>query len=108
MSKHVSYRGRTIDMESIRRDNETTTALGNMGVNARGDKIKNGKIVQTAAEIARASHDRKKSIVSSGLKGAMPQAPTPALDTPKPVVQQKVLPKETELPNGDIVVDNSK
>ena len=37
MSKHVSYRGVTIDMDSIRCENEKTTAIGNMKVNAKGD-----------------------------------------------------------------------
>ena len=110
MSRHVSYRGVTLDMESLRRENESVPAAGNMRVNAKGDEIRGGKVIRTAAEIARASHNRQTSVVSSGLKGSMPQAQVPVLDAPKkpaaptpaPVVAK---PKETELPNGDIVID---
>jgi hypothetical protein len=108
MSRHVSYRGVTLDMESLRRENESVPAAGNMRVNAKGDEIRGGKVVRTAAEIARASHNKQTSVVSSGLKGSMPQAQVPVLDAPKkpaapaPVVAK---PKETELPNGDIVID---
>jgi len=45
-------RGQTIDMESLQLANEKTIAVGNMKVNARGDKIGNGgKIVKTRAQV---------------------------------------------------------
>jgi len=112
MSRHVSYRGVTIDMESLRRENESVPAAGNMSVNAKGDEIRGGKIIRTAAEIARASHSKQTSVVSSGLKGAMPQAQVPVLETPKPVAKPAPAPvvkaKETELPNGDIIIDKDE
>lgn len=45
-----SAKGITIDMEAMRVANEKTIAAGNMGVNAKGDRIEGGKIVQTAKE----------------------------------------------------------
>ena len=49
-----SFRGKTIDISSLRLQNEKSVSLGNMGVNARGDKLgKGGEIIQTREEIIR-------------------------------------------------------
>ena len=116
MAKHVSYRGTTIDMESMSREHASTPAVGNMGVNARGDKIQSGAVTKTADQLARERHNVKSSVVKTGLKGA----PEPqvfdvktVVEQPKPV--QKTVAKhetvkatkttktvEKELPNGDI------
>lgn len=116
MSKHVTYRGTTIDMDSLSRENEKTTAIGNMKVNARGDQINRGQITKTADQIARENHRVQSVVVNTGLKGKQPEAPVPVLETPKPakvaktVEAPKAAPvptvavvKEVELPNGDIV-----
>jgi len=115
MSKHVTYRGTTIDMDSLSRENEKTTAIGNMKVNARGDQINHGQITKTADQIARENHRVQSVVVNTGLKGKQPEAPVPVLETPKPVkvaktveapkAPAKTLPKETELPSGDIIVE---
>ena len=109
MSKHVSYRGFTIDMESMSRENEKVTAIGNMGVNGKGDKIKGGAVTRTADQIARDNHRVQSMIVNTGLKGAPPPAAELVLDIPKSVKAPKsVAPvRETELPNGDIVAGDS-
>lgn len=105
MSRHVTFRGTTIDMDSIRRENEKVTAIGNMPVNARGDQIKGGKIIRTADDLARDSHSIKTAIVSTGLKGRMPPEPVkqiaPAPVPAKPVPKKT---KEVELPSGDIIM----
>ena len=45
---YTSMRGKEIDMEKLTLKNETTPAVGNMKVNARGDELgKGGKIVNT-------------------------------------------------------------
>lgn len=106
MSRHVSYRGATIDMESLRRDNEKSVALGNMKVNARGDQIDRGKITKTAEQIARENHRIQSAIVSSSIKG-----PAPEEALPEPIVSKKTSIKkstEVELPSGDIVVKPGK
>ena len=110
MSRHVSYKGTTIDMEALARENEKVPAMGNMRVNARGDEIKGGQVTKTADQIARENHRVQSVVVNSGLKGKQPIAPDVQPEQPKakakaapapiPVVQ-----KETELPSGDIIVE---
>ena len=112
MSRHVTYRGTTIDMESLGRENEYTTAIGNMKVNARGDQIDRGVITKTADELARENHRVQSVVVSTGLKGRQPQPPAEIqLDLPKQVKpkssKEKQVVKEIELPNGDIVVGDN-
>lgn len=47
-----SMRGKEVDMEKLNLRNETTPAVGNMKVNARGDELgPGGKIVRTREEI---------------------------------------------------------
>ena len=47
-----TMQGKEIDMGKLINQNETTIAVGNMRVNARGDKIgPGGQIVQTREEI---------------------------------------------------------
>jgi hypothetical protein len=112
MSRHVTYKGTTIDMEALARENEKVPAMGNMRVNARGDEIKGGQVTKTADQIARENHRVQSVVVNSGLKGKQPVAPdvqpeqpkakakvAPAAPAPTPVV------KETELPSGDIIVE---
>jgi hypothetical protein len=48
--KYKTAKGRMIDMEAMRTANEKTVATGNMGVNAKGDEVKGGKVVKTAKE----------------------------------------------------------
>ncbi len=107
MSKHTSYRGATIDMNTLRRENEKTIALGNMGVNARGDKVEGGVITKTADELARENHRIPTAIMRTGLKGPIPDESKEAFaeinkSASKPV-KEKASKKEKELPNGDIV-----
>lgn len=49
---YKTMQGRPIDLEALRSKNELTVAVGNAGVNARGDKLgKGGKIVRKREEI---------------------------------------------------------
>lgn len=51
-TNHRTARGTPIDMDRIRLANETTIAVGNMKVNARGDQLgAGGKIVKTRQQI---------------------------------------------------------
>lgn len=106
MSRHVTYRGVTIDMDSMRRENEKIPAVGNASVNARGDEIKGGKVTKTADEIARERGRVQSVMVHTGLKGPVPSTETPVLETPKvartPAAAKKT---EKELPSGDIVIE---
>lgn len=111
MSRHVTYRGTTIDMESLSRENEKVPAIGNMKVNAKGDQINHGVVTKTADQIARENHRVQSVVVNTGLKGKQPVAPEIQLEAPKPAPKpakvEKVAVRETELPNGDIIVGDS-
>lgn len=123
MSRHTTYRGVTIDMDTLGRDNEKSVAIGNMRVNARGDQIERGQITKTADQIARENHRVQSAVVNTGLKGKQPAAPVPVLEQAKPkaapttiapkptATSATVRPnppiKEVELPNGDIVIDDT-
>jgi hypothetical protein len=49
---YTSVRGKEIDMEKLTLRNETTPAVGNLKVNARGDELgTGGKIVRTREQI---------------------------------------------------------
>ncbi len=102
MSRHVTYRGTPVDMDSMRRENEETPAVGNVRANARGDRLSKGTVIKTADELARERGRVKSVVVNTGLKGPVPQKPEePQLEAPK----HHKKPKEKELPSGDIVVD---
>ena len=112
MSRHTTYRGTTIDMDTMRRENEKTTALGNMSVNAKGDRIgRAGLITKSADQLARENHRTQTAIVNTGLKGAMPELATSrsmltsATVTPVKSTAKKTI--ETELPSGDIIVEDN-
>jgi hypothetical protein len=111
MSRHTTYRGLTIDMESLTRENEKSVAIGNMRVNAKGDQLgKGGFVTRTADQIARENHRVQSAVVNTGLKGKMPVSEVVSFEAPKPTkakpVQATVTkPKETELPNGDIIAE---
>jgi hypothetical protein len=105
MSRHTTYRGATIDMDNMRRDNEKVPALGNMGVNAKGDQLaRGGTITKTADQLARENHRVQSQVVHTGLKGPVPASP----ETPVPTAPVKAAVKKTvekELPNGDISIE---
>jgi hypothetical protein len=116
MSRHVSYRGVTIDMDSLRRENEKVPAIGNMKVNAKGDQINRGTITKTADQIARENHRVQSAVVNTGLKGRQPETAGISVEPGKPegkpvtkvkaTVEKKVV--ERELPSGDIIIESEK
>ena len=110
MSKHTSYRGATIDMEAMRRENEKVPALGNMNVNAKGDKLaRGGAVAKTADQLARENHRVQSAVIQTGLKGPLPTSP--ATVEQKQVTPVKATVKKTvekELPSGDIVIEEDK
>lgn len=104
MNRHVSYKGTTIDMEALARENEKVPAIGNMQVNARGDQIKGGVVTKTADQIARENHRVQSVVVSGSLKDVVPVAADIIPEQVK--TKTKKAEKETELPSGDIIVDS--
>ena len=111
MSRHTTYRGATIDMDTMRRENEKVPALGNMNVNAKGDKLaRGGTVAKTADQLARENHRVQSAVVHTGLKGPLPESPV-VLEKPKtstPVAATVKKTKEKELPSGDIVIEEDK
>jgi hypothetical protein len=73
MSKiYKTARGKTLDMDKIKLSNETVTAVGNMKVNARGDKLgAGGKVVAGRNQVM----DKIYSVESSS-GGYSPNDPT--------------------------------
>ena len=50
--QHRSMRGKTVDMDMLRKRNELTPAVGNARVNARGDELgPGGKIIRKKEDI---------------------------------------------------------
>jgi hypothetical protein len=111
MARHVSYRGVTIDMDSLRRENEKVPAIGNMSVNSKGDRIKGATIVKTSDQIARENHKLKSMVVNTGLKGPLPESNVNQQDQKKisqPIKSAAKKVKETELPSGDIIIGDDE
>jgi hypothetical protein len=107
MAKHTTTRGTVIDMGAMRRENEKVPAIGNMKVNAKGDKIKNGVVTKSAEEIARERHRVQSVMVQSGVKGPISNESLDQKEPARPAVKPAVK-KETELPSGDIIINNDK
>ena len=77
MSRRVkTARGQIIDMAALGAKNEKVRAVGNVLMNARGDRLNpDGSVKYSAEDIARMSHDRKE-----------PPQQT-AISDPKPIVR---------------------
>lgn len=55
--QYRTSKGRMIDMDTLRLQSEGSTAIGNMGVNGRGDKLgRGGQITEPANKRAKAYH----------------------------------------------------
>ena len=68
---YKTARGRTIDMDKVKLSNEKVTAVGNMKVNARGDKLgAGGQIIAGRNQVM----DRVYNV--EGRKGYSPNDPT--------------------------------
>tara|TARA_B100001057_G_scaffold258891_1_gene259037 strand:+ start:4405 stop:4773 length:369 start_codon:yes stop_codon:yes gene_type:complete len=115
MASKKTSRGQAIDMQSLALQNEKEIAVGNMGVNARGDKIdSDGKVVQTKTEQAQAYYQSnpKASVKTVSIKDAVDVSASKTIEQPvaekakttkasKPKAKQPKM-KEVEMPNGDI------
>jgi len=106
-TNHRTARGLPIDMDRLRLANETTIAVGNMGVNARGDQLgPGGKIIKTRAEIMADANKLHHSPLadddipvaeSASTIDVPPQSPQPAVlqptvDHDTPVAESSAVP----------------
>jgi len=109
-----TMQGRMVDIEKLRSANESTLAVGNMNVNARGDVVgSGGQVVTPKAEVIKQYYEQPKGKVSEG-PASTKQTPTPqpqAVETkavePKKVATRKVAtpkvaPKKTVAPKKGI------
>ena len=119
MTQRRTNQGQTIDMEGLALANEKTVAVGNMKVNARGDRLdSSGNVIKTKTEQAQAYYaNNPKAVVKTvSIKDAIDSTQVKTMETTpvqkskpktakpktsKPQVKAKVM-KEVELPNGDI------
>ena len=132
MTEKKSNRGVIVDMEALIAAQGDEPAVGNMGVNAKGDVIgKNGEIIQKAEDRVRAYYQDNplSSTAQTTLKGPAPDQPVQADTDAQPEMKtaeaqkteqdqsvmnavetapvmaetrQPISYKEVELPNGDI------
>ena len=93
-----SAQGKSVDLGTIMLQNEHVRAVGNMKVNARGDKLdSNNRVIETKARQIQKQNDRTTTNVSSApvhtgskkARAARTNSETPApetVSTPDPVV----------------------
>ena len=63
---YKTMQGKTVDIEKLRQQNETTVAVGNMNVNARGDEIgPGGTIIKTREQLMKQYYEKPKGVVST-------------------------------------------
>lgn len=114
MTTHRTYKGKSIDMTAVRAKNEKTVAVGNMGVNAKGETIKDGKVVASSNNRVRQEVNVPTPAKEVSLKSTPVEEEEVVLDEPKKPARTQVKkprapkkpPVEKELDNGDIVIDD--
>ena len=86
-----TMQGRMVDIEKLRAANETVRAVGNMGVNARGDVLgPGGAIAQTKQEVVAKYYEAPRGMVDDTPTRSRPtpvkrEAPEPAVKKMTPV-----------------------
>lgn len=103
MGQHISHRGVPIDIDSISRTNGDTVALGNMGVNARGDQISSGMVTRLADDIAREKHRVVTAVSRESIKAPVDESEIPTSPIQKAAPKPR-RPAEKTLPSGDIII----
>lgn len=83
--QYRSARGKAIDMDQLRIQNEDVIAVGNMKVNARGDELgPGGKVVKTRNEVMNDYYKIKSPTVVRG-KPTVDDTPAPVPQAAEPV-----------------------
>jgi len=107
-----TMQGRMVDIDKLRAANESVQAVGNMGVNARGDVIgQGGRIVKTKDAVMKEYYQTPKGVaqdiavkteapqpkaqpqVMNPTVKQMPEKPVKTVNTFKPKVEPKEEPK---------------
>jgi len=92
MSRQIkTAKGRIIDMGALSAKNETVKAVGNVLMNARGDRLNpDGSVRLTVEQMARLDQDSKS-----------PPSRT-AISDPKPVMPEQAAQKRVDVPGVDL------
>lgn len=111
MAIHRTAMGKTIDMSALQAKNERVRAVGNMGVNARGDTIdSHGRIIKPVTAKVNDAYSQTVGNRSSHVKRAPQQKIQP--DKPKPKVKlEELTPDERMLEESfdeDIEIEKIK
>ena len=113
---YKTMQGRMVDIEKLRAANESTQAVGNMNVNARGDVLgAGGQVVTPKAQVMQKYYEQPKGVADdTPAKNKPAPAPAPqikavetkAVETkvvqPKKVATPKVAPKKVIAPKKGI------
>jgi len=93
-----TMQGRMVDIEKLRAANESTQAVGNMKVNARGDVLgSSGQIVTPKEQIIKKYYEQPKGKVSEAPSRTV-QTPAPQPVETKAVETKAVEPKKVVTP----------
>jgi|TARA_A100000164_G_scaffold379075_2_gene422400 hypothetical protein len=91
-----TMQGRMVDIEKLRAANEDVRAVGNMGVNARGDVLgPSGSVTATKAEVMQKYYEQPKGMVDDTPARSKPSAPKKVAPAPQKTVQ-KMTPVESK------------
>lgn len=105
MKSYRSAMGKPVDMAALVAKNENTRAVGNMKVNARGDKIdSNGRVIQPVTE--RVTQNYSNTVGNKSANAVRGQQPVN-----KPKIVEELTQAERELEDSfedDIEVENIK
>ena len=104
-----TMQGRMVDIEKLRAANESTQAVGNMNVNARGDVLgAGGQVVTPKAKVMQKYYEQPKGVADDtpARNKPAPAPQTKAVETkivePKKAATPKVAPKKTVAPKNGI------
>lgn len=92
MAERRTANGKLLDMEALMAENETTIAVGNTRVNARGDQLgAGGEVVKTVQEVATAYYEENpRAVITQSTKEELG------------VTQQSTLQADVLVPDGPV------
>ena len=101
MSRNIrTARGAVIDMAALAAKNETTRAVGNVPMNARGDRLnEDGTVKVKAEDIAVAHQNLQQPAQETPISDPKPIEQKPIKATEQKTTKQDKPPQEPEIPN---------
>ena len=98
-NKYKTAHGKTIDIDSLRLQNEKVIAVGNMKVNARGDQLgRGGEIIQTRNQLMAQQYPKMQTPIATESATINNVAPDgESFDPPEEIVKEEIKPLEPKL-----------